>query len=246
MNDLKKPILITIIILASIWMYSLFGPALPITINSVVSNKDSLFTSSGEGKTSVIPDQAVIRMGMQVTSPTVTQGQTEVNTKINTLLDQLKGMGVEKKDIMTENYSVNPSYNTSNTITGYSINSTLVITVRDISHANSIIDTATKAGLNSVNGIEFTLSDESKNKALNQAREQAIQKAKDKAQNLARLSGIKLGRIIDVQEQENGAPRPILMNAMAKSADSTAQPTTSVEPGSTDVTIQITLTYDTK
>lgn len=245
MDDIKKPLLITLIILIALWIYTLIGPAIPVNMHSVVSTKDSVFTTTGEGKVSVIPDQAVLRLGMQVNTPTVAQGQSDLNNKINTLLDQLKNMGIEKKDIKTENYSISPTYSTSNTITGYSIQSTLVITVRDIKNANSIIDTATKAGLNSIGGIEFTLSDKTQQDSLNEARKQAIQQAKDKARDLARLSGISLGRIIDVQEQNDQQPRPVMMNAMAKT-DSSAVPATATEPGSTDVTLQISLSYEIK
>lgn len=245
MSDIKKPILITLTILIAIWIYSFIGPAIPVNIHSVVTNKDNLFTTIGEGKVSVIPDQAVLRLGMQVSAPTVAQGQSEVNNKINALLDKLKEMGVEKKDIKTENYSISPAYDSSSKINGYTISSTLVVTVLNMSNVNSIIDTATKAGLNSINGVEFTLSDSLKEKTLNQAREQAIKQAKDKAQNLARISGMTLGRIINVQEQQNDQPRPLMMNAFAKT-DVTSTPPTSLEPGSTDVIIQISLTYETK
>ena len=70
--------------------------------------------------------------------------------------------------------------------------------------------------------------------------------AKEKAQSLARVSGLRLGRIIDVQE--NGAIRPVMfqeqsMNKVSGEGETT--PPTQITPGENTVKVSITLSYET-
>lgn len=248
MNNLKTPILYTLIVLAGLYIYSLLGPAIPISVSSVVTNKQNLFTVSGEGKISAVPDEALVRLGMQATTSTVAQGQQQVNETVNKLLDSLKNMGIKKEDIKTENYSIYPTYGQQqNRITGYTVNTNIVITIKDLTKTNEIIDTATKAGLNSVGGVEFKLSDKMKSDVTTEARKNAVAEAKKKAESLANISGLRLGKIINVQEDSNGIGSPIIMRAESAMKDA-ANPSTATEiqPGSTDVTLMVTLTYETK
>ncbi|HLL60361.1 MAG TPA: SIMPL domain-containing protein [Candidatus Nitrosocosmicus sp.] len=247
MNDIKKAIIYTLIILTGFFLYSQFGPGLPLSVMSTVSTKESLFSSTGEGRVSAIPDQAVIRLGMQINTPSIANGQEQINKTVNELLDKLKSMGIDKKDIKTENYSINPNYDRDpNRASGYNINTNVVVTVRDLTKLNSVIDTATATGLNSIGGIEFTLSDDKKSQMLEQARRQAVQEAKNKANSLSRASGIKLGRIINVEENNNQYNPPVMMMKAEDARSNAAVSNTQIEPGSTDIVLSVTLSYETK
>ncbi len=222
-----------VLILAALFAYGKLGPGIPIT--SVVTQKQDLFTVSGEGKVTVVPDTAIVELGVTAQQSTVKAAQSQANTVINKITDELKKLGVDAKDITTSNYSIYPQYDyqAGNRLTGYQVNASLTITVRDIDKVSQVIDQATAAGANTVGGIQLTVDDAREKELLQQAREEAVKEAKAKAESLARTAGITLGKIVNVQEAEVGGPIVF------------AKPT-QIEPGSTDITSSVTLFYETR
>ena len=75
------------------------------------------------------------------------------------------------------------------------------------------------------------------------ARTDAVREAKEKAQSLADAAGIKLGRIVDVQESSFGEPIP--MRAFALDSGKEQIEPTNLTPGENTVSITITLSYET-
>lgn len=222
----------------------LVGP-IPLSLTSTVTTKTDTFTVSGEGKVVAVPDIAVVSAGVETQGSSVTTIQNEMNTKINKISDAVKRLGVDVKDIQTSDYSISPTYDyTGGTprITGYQADSTLTIKVRAIDKANSIIDAATANGANQIGGVSFEVSD--KTKAENQAREDAVKEAKAKAQAAASAAGFTLGRVINYDETNGSSPRPMPMLAKAETLPVTGGGGTEVEPGSSEITIDVTLSYE--
>lgn len=221
------------------------GP-FPLSISSVVTTKTDTFTVTGEGKSTAIPDIAVVSVGVQTQGSTVKQVQTDLNTKINKVTDAIKKLGIDSKDIQTTNYSVSPMYDYQSAvqrITGYQANTDLAVKVRIMDRANDVIDAATTNGANQVGGVTFDVSD--KAKAENEARATAVAEAKTKAQVAAKAAGFTLGRVIDYSESTGGItpPRPMLAKADA-AGGAAPQVATQVEPGSSEITIDVSLSYE--
>lgn len=219
-----------------------FGP-IPFSVNSVVTQKAITFNVTGEGKVTAKPDSASIMAGIQAQASTVKSAQDQINAVINKVSQDLKQSGVNAEDIQTTNYNINPNYDYtggSQKANGFSASTTLSIKVKDISRINDVIDEATANGANQISGISFEVSD--KAKLENEARQMAVNQAKQKAADAAKIAGFKLGRIVNYSEGNPGLPRPIMMQALA--AKSSGSPSTEVQPGSTDVTINVTLSYE--
>ena len=232
-----------LLVLAAIFVFAKWGPGIPIT--SVVTQKQDLFTVTGEGKVTVVPDTAVVDLGITVNRPTVKAAQNETNSVINAITLSLKDLEIAAKDIKTSNYSVYPQYNYDggpSRITGYQVNASLTVTVRDFDKVNQVIDSATSKGANTVSGIRLTVDEDKTKQLLQQARELAIKEAKAKAESLARAAGLTLGKIVNIQEGYS-SPRPVYakeMTAVGGGGD------TQIQPGSTDITTSITLYYETR
>lgn len=221
----------------------IFGP-IPFSVNSVTTQKTTTFDVTGEGKVSVAPDIASVSVGIRSQGSTVKSVQEQINSVINKVSDALKDLGIDKKDIQTVNYSIYPDYDysgNSQRIKGYSASTTLSVRVRDIDKVNRVIDTATSNGANEVSGISFEKDD--RTKAENEAREKAVEEAKKKAENAAKIAGFKLGRIINYSEGFGDFPRPISLRAMG-AAEQVETPKTQVEPGSSEIKITVTLSYE--
>lgn len=226
-----------------LFAYTKLAGPIPFSVTSVTTTKTDTFSVAGEGKAMVTPDIAIVNVGVTAQGATVKQVQQELNAKINAVSDAIKKLGVDAKDIQTSNYSIYPNYDFQSggqRITGYQANSNLTIKVRDIDRTNSVIDGATANGANQVGGISFDVDD--KTKAQNEAREEAVAEAKRKAADAARIAGFTLGRVINYTETFGDEARPIPMLERAVGAPGVSEPT-QVEPGTTEVRVVVTLSF---
>jgi hypothetical protein len=252
-KEVRTPLITVLFIFIAVIAYTkLLGP-IPFTVNSVSTVKDSLFTVEGSGEVTAVPDTALLNMGVSKTAPSVEAAQTQVNEVINQITAQMKNLGVEEKNIKTVNYSVNPNYDfTAGTqkINGYMVNADVQVRIKPVDKANQAIDAATQAGATNVGNVQFVIDDAKRAELEEQARKEAIEKAKAKAESISRTSGIRLGRLVDVQESGTpGVQPPILMRAEL-SKDSMAgnaepAPVTELNPGENKVSISVSLSYET-
>lgn len=222
-----------------------FAPAFP--VSSAVTQKTDLFTANGEGKVSVVPDTGKVDLGISTNKSTVKDAQNETNTIIKNMTDALKKLGIADKDIQTSNYSIYPQidYQNGNKVSGYQVSANVEITVRDISKLSEAIDVATANGANNVSGVQFTVADDKLKDLQQQARDLAVKDAKVKATSLAAAAGVNLGRVVNVVETSGiPDPRPMMATGFAKIADASAP--TQINPGSTDIVSDVTLSYETR
>lgn len=247
----ERPLVTHILLVLATFLFAalffkIVGP-LPVSVNQTTVQKQSTFDATGEGKAAVAPDVALTSLGLTVTRSTVAAAQEEANKVINSINQALKQSGVEAKDIRTQNYSIYPQYDYSagQRVTGYTVNATLEVKFTDFAKLETAIDRAVSLGANQVGGITFTLSDEARLKAEDEARKEAVEQAKAKAESLSRAAGIKLGRIINVQESTNQPPIPLYRSLEAAAPDIAIAEPTEIEPGTTEVILSVTLSYET-
>ncbi|MDA1337339.1 MAG: SIMPL domain-containing protein [bacterium] len=211
------------------------------------------FQVSGEGSVTTIPDIAQFSFGV-LTQGGIDLGVTqEKNTgAVNASIEFLKNQGIDKKDISTKTYQVNPRYQYYSCsgkegpcppaeIVGYTVEQTIQVKVRNFNVIGDLLSGVVENGANSVSQLSFTVDDPTEIE--NEARAKAIEKAKAKAQALAKAGGFKVGRLLSIQE--GFAPSPRYDFAISESATGGA-PSPSIEPGSQEVKVNITLTYEIK
>jgi len=200
----------------------------------------------GEGKVTAVPDIAKIQLGYSVEKPTVAAAQKDNSDKMNAMIDKLKkDFKIDPKDIQTADYYISPQYDWNNgkqTLRGYSVSQNLNVKVRQMDQISGIIEAAGAIGLNQVGNLTFAIDNPEALKQ--QARELALAQAKEKAQALAKVVGVKLGKIISFSESSNDN-QPMPLYAMDKAASGMgggAVPT--VEAGSNEITITATVEYE--
>ena len=150
------------------------------------------------------------------------------------------------KDIQTSNFSINPRYRQPTkggeqpVINGYQVQNTVRITVRDITALGPILDQVIQLGSNQVHGIGFEVS---KADALrDDARRAAVANARHKAELYATAAGVKLGRVLAIEEagvQPVHRQQPRMMASAKLSADG-APP---IEAGSQRLDAHVTVTF---
>jgi hypothetical protein len=205
-------------------------------------------TVSGEGKVYAKPDIAVISLGVTTQGATVADVTTSNTTKMNAVIAAIKNLKVDEKDIQSTNYSLTPLYNwtekTGNVFQGYTLEQDVQVKIRDFTKIGDVLSQATTMGANLVGGLQFTIDNREQFKE--QARAEAIAQAKANAQNLAKESGVNLGKLINVYEGSNREP-VVYNSAMGMGGaapEAVVAPT--VQPGQQEIDVTINLTYQVK
>lgn len=240
---MNKIIAAILLFFACLFVYTkLFGP-FPFAVNSVQTTKQDLFQVTGQGSATAVPDTAHISFGVTKQAATVADAQNQTNTVVNAILAALKKLGINTKDLKTTNYSVNPNYSSSQTITGYTVTQNIDVKVQPLDKANQAIDTITKNGANLVGQVTFGFSDDMQKKLEDQARKDAVTKAKAQAQSLSQAAGVHLGPIINISENPT-TPEPLVrpMALEGKVQDTNTAPT-EITPGTSEITTSVTLSY---
>jgi len=205
-------------------------------------------TIDGEGKVTATPDVAVISLGVQSDATTVKAAQSDNSKKMNDIVTAVKAAGVKDADIQTTNYNIYPKYsydkNTSaSNIVGYTVSQSVTVKVRNLDSVGGILFKAGELGANQVGGVNFTVDNPESLKV--QAREKAIDNARTKANVLFDKLGLKPGRIVSYNE--SGAGSPIYMrDAYGIGGGPSSAPMPSIETGSLDITVDVSLTFEIK
>ena len=227
-----------------LFAYSKWGPSLPISVLTQTKGEPLMVTETG--KVAVTPDVAKITVGVEGQGQSLKLVQSDINVKSKKIVDELKKLGIEEKNIKTVSYNVYPEYDYQNSpyrINGYRISTSYEIKIEDFEKINDAVVVATNNGANMIGNISFEVNDKTKEELTNKAREEAVEKAKTKAKGLANSAGITLGKIINVSESGGSEPRPILMYDKASSG---SEPVTeaNITPGETEIEVTITLSYE--
>lgn len=197
---------------------------------------------SGTGRVSVEPDQANITVGVQFTAPTLTEASRQASENITRVLDAIKALGVDAKDIQTSSYSITPlnTYQEGQapTIIGYQVSNILVVRVRSVASVGKVLDAALGAAANYLGDVSWTLADSTA--AESQARTLAVRDATRIAQVLAQAAGLTLGPVTSIQENVSTVPGP---RPYARDAVSQAAGAPPVETGSLDVTTTVEMRF---
>ena len=227
-------------------LIKVFDISYPLTL--VTTSKSSELAVVGEGKIEVTPDTAYVDAGITVDNrQTVLEVQATISTINNKIIEAMKNIGVEKTDIKTSSYSVNPNYvydNNQNKITGYNGNATIQIRVRNTEMASKVIEEATKAGANQIQGERFTVDNPEKYRE--EARNKAIQNAKDQAEKMAKSLGIKLGKIVNIIESTPDNSSNFKYDALPMAGGGAGGSGLNIEQGSQTLTSTVTLYFEKK
>ena len=129
-------------------------------------------------------------------------------------------------------------------IVGYTVRQIVSIKMRNFEIVGDILSGVVDNGANSVSQLSFTVDDPTA--VENEARAEALVKAKDKAKAMAEAGGFRMGKLLNISE--GGAfpyyDRTYALEAYGKGGDVAAAPTPTIEPGSQEFRVTMTLTYE--
>lgn len=201
---------------------------------------------TGEARVSARPDRVQIDVGVSSQAEHSAQAAADNAREVAAVLAALRPAAGPGAEIKTISYSLSPNYQyhpggEPPTLTGYTALNVVRVTLDDLGRMGNVIDAATRAGANRVQGIQFTLRDQDAVRA--EALREAAVRARADADVLASALGVKILRVLTVEES---SPRllPIRPVAMAGMRAAAAEVATPVEEGTLDVTADVTLSVE--
>ncbi len=252
--------LTVVFILFSLFVYTKLAGPIPFSVTSTTTQKSDAFSVTGEGKASITPDKATVRLGVIADGATADVAKNKMNEVINKVTTELKALGIADKDIKTENLNVYENYDNrplpaekvvtppavqdpNSRAVSYRANTTLVVVAGKIDLAEKVIDVGTKNGINQIGGVQFNNVD--KTNAENEARIKAVADAKAKAETAAKAAGFNLGKIINYQEGGRGES-PLMYNKTMTAGSNQDSAQTELNPGENEVVMTVTLSYEVR
>ncbi|MDA4128196.1 MAG: SIMPL domain-containing protein [Thaumarchaeota archaeon] len=220
-----------------------------VTIDPVPAAPNSTVTVSGTGTVNFGPDRAMIFIGVTAQDLTATGAASADAARAGAIISSLNHIGITNDSIQTSSYNLNPNYSCCNAgpqvITGFTASQTLSVTVvqSDLNQlgkkVGQVIDTTVAAGANTINGIQFTVSDSTLQQMKAQALQLAVHDAASKANGIASAVGLKLTGIVSIRETTFSYPINYAAGVFAKDAASTPI----IPPNSLSVSSSVEATY---
>lgn len=182
-------------ILAMILTVALAGPALAEDV--------ARMTVAGEARVVAVPDLAKVSLGAQGKGQTPVEAMNATTTALEGIMARLKDLGIEDKDIQTRGLSVNEETRWDRdtnieVFIGYTASNIIEVRVRDMDLLSDVLGKVLTEGANRLNGLNFEMQDDAEMRA--EARRSAVQDAMEKAQLFAEAAGVRVGRVISIDD----------------------------------------------
>lgn len=158
---------------------------------------------SGTAVVNVSPDRALVHLGVQSNGKSPREVQAKNAAVIRRVIKSIQALGVEAKDISTDQYVIEPLYEDYDSlrIKGYRIHNVISVTLREVDKTSDAIAAAFQAGANQVVNVEFYTSELRKYR--DQAREMAMKAASEKADALAQAAGTDTQCVLNISENSS-------------------------------------------
>lgn len=170
---------------------------------------------SGYAEQKAEPDMLTLNVSVTALEKQGIKAKQQVDGKVAAFFGQLEGLGIKRSDVEAGNLVIFPEYqypqNKKPELVGYRAQRQLAVKLYQLDKLSELMDTALKAGLESVSQIEYGLK--SPQTIKKQARVGAVEDAKIKAESLAKAFGMKLGKVYSV-EYRNNTPMPVYSRAL--------------------------------
>ena len=197
---------------------------------SAVNTANSGIWVTGQATLEIPADIAQVSIGVESREVNVADARQKAAEAMDNVLAAITELGIDGDDVVTSYFNIQPQTiwvevsdslgrHSEPRITGYIVNNTVQVTVRDIDVLGTVIDTAAATGgdLIRINSIQFTVGDSSVYGE--QIRQLAAADALAKADLYARVMGVTLGPLVYLTELGSSVPMakasPVAMEVAA-------------------------------
>jgi uncharacterized protein len=232
MKGMRRLLPLVLLAAAVIAVAAFAGIGRPDAARGETASPDTV-TTLGHGVITVAPDQATVTAGVHTQAASDSAALVQNAKLMNAVVAALKAAGGE--ELQTQQVSLYPQTSPQGDVTAYAADNSVSAKTK-IAGAGALIDAAVGAGANTVSGPSLDVSD--RDARYRDALGKAVADARLKAEALAKAGGFGVGPVSSVTEG-GSAPTPVFQAVgAATKADSTP-----IEPGTQDITADVTVTF---
>ena len=219
----------------------------PSTTSTPASQQGILLAIEAEGHVQRAADIARIGTGVSSQAADTPATMRQNAEKMRKMLEALKKAGIAEHDIQTSNISLSPQYhyreNQPPQVTGFQANNSVQVKVRELEKLGSIMDILVRAGANELHAPAFEL--DKPEDARDEARSRALTEARRRAERYASELGLKVRRIVSIDEGQQlaGMPAPMMMSARSAKAEA-FDASTPVAVGENDIRVRLAVVFE--
>lgn len=195
---------------------------------------------------SLDPDIATIFAGVEVEAPTAVEAMRMNAAEMRKVIDRIKTLGIDEKDIQTTRVSLNARFDYDDetrerSFRGYQAANMVSVKLRDVDATSGVLDALVVAGANDISGPIFSVEDTAAAKA--KARESAVKLGQERAEAYARMLGYEEVRVLEINEniRSSGFVESRTLGLFESAANIDAPP---IEPGQVSTGVSITIKYE--
>ncbi len=269
MTDVNKGNYVTALAIIALVIVSVFAITRPTMMVSDTGNPaQRTIIVNGVGTVETAPDEAILILAVNNQAATADQAAKDNADTASRIIDSILGLSslskpITKADITTTDYSLTPVYTqaekcvttvepqppdnkpqvtctaTTPKIVGYAVRNAIKVTVKDMNSIGKVLDAATSAGANEINGITFTFTSGTYANLQKQALAKAIQDASGQAQTMATALGVHITGIVSVN------PAYVYQPYINYKVDTSSRgASTPIQTGTLQVTVNVQVVYE--
>jgi uncharacterized protein YggE len=195
-------------------------------------------TVNSEGTIKVTPDAVRLNASVSAIAKVSKDALTNANIAADKFRTAILANGIDKKNLASTTLTVYPEYNYTqeggNVLIGYRASQSFEVIIRNAAKAGEIVDAVVASAGDAlyINGVTPFVFNNSK--ATEAARVSAVKNAKAKATSYAKLLGVKIGKIINLQESSAPSSYPISMTQAKSDAGATE-----IDLGQQDISVSV-------
>lgn len=232
----------TLVLLVALAFLTLSPPKNLKTATGVVEENKSTLSVSGMGLITVKPDQVSVSLTVETEAETASEALSKNTELMNRVIESIKQLGLEDRELKTTTLSIYPQYyypkDEPPVLRGYRAVNTVTVTTKKLEVIGLLLDTAVANGVNRIDGVWFSISDELMNSTKLSLISLAVEDAKRKAEaaleplNMS-IIGVKNIEVLDISRWTV---------ARYETSGITLQ-TTPIYPGEVEITVTVYVTF---
>ena len=212
---------------------------------------------TGFGSVSLEPDLAIMKIGIESFSKTVSEARETAAEAMDSVKAILLENRVAEKDIQTRRFNIYPRYDyeevvvggrytSKQILSGYVVSNSANVKLREIDRIGEVVDDAAKAGgdLLRIEGIDFTVEDTEP--YMSTLRQKAVSDAFAKAKEFANFSVIELGSVIAIVEGGSPSLRSSSDMGYEMMRSMAASPSTPIDTGELELKLTVQMVFSIK
>jgi uncharacterized protein YggE len=199
--------------------------------------------TTGEAEVKRAADRAWVSINAESRARDPKEAQRANVEAMNAVMQKLRSMSLGSDAIRTTSVDLHPEFDYDKgrqTLRGYVARNTIEVRVDDIARVGEVISASVGSGATTIGALRFDIKQ--RDEAEREALRLAVQNARARADAAASGAGMRVERIVRIEDHRMTAPEPRPMMAERMVAAAPPVPDTPVTPGNLTITARVTLT----